>query len=77
MKKDVARHLKIKKNCKECAKRKSPKIIRPLPLNPISLREPLEIFVVDFVRPLPVTDEGNRYIMTFQDTLRDGLQHTH
>ena len=30
MKKDVARHVK---NCKDCARRKSPKISRPVPLN--------------------------------------------
>ena len=64
MKKDVARHIK---NCKECAKRKCPKSIRPVPLNPTSVREPLEIVSVDFVGPLPVTEGGNRYIMTFQD----------
>ena len=64
MKKDVARHVK---NCRDCAKRKSPKICRPVPLHPIEVNEPLEMVGVDFVGPLPITENGNRYIMTFQD----------
>jgi len=64
IKKDVARHIQ---SCKESAKKKSPKSIRPVPLNPISVSEPLEIAGVDFGRPLAVTEVGNHYIMTFQD----------
>ena len=40
MKKGVARHVK---NCKDCARRKSPKICLSVPLNPIEVNEPLEI----------------------------------
>ena len=64
MKKDVARHVK---NCKDCAKRKSPKKTRTVPLKPIVASEPLEIVGIDFVGPLPLTVGGNRYVMTFQD----------
>ena len=64
MKKDVARHVK---NCKDCAKRKSPKKTRTVPLRPIIASEPLEIVGIDFVGPLPLTVGGNRYVMTFQD----------
>lgn len=64
MKKDVARHVK---NCKDCAKRKSPKKARMVPLKPIIASEPLEIVGIDFVGPLPLTMGGNRYVMTFQD----------
>ena len=64
MKKDVARHVK---NCKDCAKRKSPKKTRTVPLKPIVASEPLEIVGIDFVGPLPLTPGGNRYVMTFQD----------
>ena len=64
MKKDVARH---GKNCRDSAKTKSPKICRPVPLHPIEINEPLEMVGADFVGPLPITENGNRYIMTFQD----------
>eukprot|EP00795_Rhopilema_esculentum_P017524 gene17524-9148_t len=64
MKKDIARHCK---NCKGCAKRKSPKNRKRVPLNPIESNAPLEIVGIDFVGPLPVTQNGNKYVMTFQD----------
>ena len=64
MKKDIARHCK---NCKGCAERKSPKNKTRVPLHPIESNAPLEIVGIDFVGPLPLTDEGNRYVMTFQD----------
>ena len=38
-----------------------------VPLHPIEINEPLEMVGVDFVGPLPITENGNRYIMTFQD----------
>ena len=63
MKKNVARHVK---NCRRCAERKSPKKRRTIPLHPIEVNEPLEIVGVDFVGPLPLTEDGNQYIMTFQ-----------
>ena len=64
MKIDVARHVK---NCRGCAKRKLPKICRPVPLHPIEINEPLDMDGVDFVGPFPITENGNRYSMTFQD----------
>ena len=64
MKKDIARHCK---NCKGCLGRKSPTNKKRVPLNPIASNAPLEIVGVDFVGPLPITEDGTRYIMTFQD----------
>ena len=64
MKKDIVRHCK---NCKGCVKRKSPQNRTRIPLNPIESNAPLEIVGIDFVGPLPLTEDGNRYIMTFQD----------
>ena len=54
-------------DCKDCAKRKSPKKTRTVPLKPIVANEPLEIVGIDFVGPLPLTPGGNRYVMTFQN----------
>ena len=59
MKKDIARH---SKNCKGCAERKSPKNKTRVPLRPIESNAPLEIVGIDFVGPLPVTEEGNRLL---------------
>ena len=64
MKNNIARHCK---NCKRCVKRKSPKNKKRVPLNPIESNASLEINGIDFVGPLPLTEDGNRYIMTFQD----------
>ena len=64
MKKDVARHIR---NCGGCAQRKSPRKQSVAPLRPIEVNEPLEIVGVDFVGPLPVTENGNKYVLTMQD----------
>ena len=64
MKNDVARHVK---NCRACARRKSPKNMKRAPLHPIEVTWLLEIVGVDFVGPLPTTEKGNKYIMTMQD----------
>ena len=58
MKKDTARHCK---NCKGCVKCKSPKNRTRIPLNPIERNAPLEIVGIDFVGPLYLTEDGNRY----------------
>ena len=36
-------------------------------LQPIKVSRPLELVSVDFVGPLPMTERGNHFIMTFQD----------
>ena len=64
MKKDNALHFK---HWKGCIKRKSPKNKTRVPLNPVESNAPLEIAGTDFVGPLPLTEDGNRYIMTFHD----------
>ena len=64
MKKDVARNVK---NCKDCAKRKSPMKTRTVLLKSIVASEPLEIVDIDFVGPLPLTVGGSKNVMTFQD----------
>ena len=38
-----------------------------VPLNSIESNAPLEILGIDFVGPLPITEEGKRFIMNFQD----------
>ena len=61
--KDTANHIK---NCAVCKTIKSTKQNK-VHLHPIRVSQPLELVSVDFVGPLPQTERGNKYIMTFQD----------
>ena len=61
--KDVARHTQ---NCQTCKLIKATKKYKAN-LQPIVVTKPLEIVDIDFVGPLPMTEQGNKYILTFQD----------
>ena len=63
MVKDVSRHLK---NCQVCKTVKSGKGHKA-PLKPLVVTRPLEIVSMDVVGPLPVSDLGNKYIITMMD----------
>ena len=56
------------KNCGECATVAGVYIGRPnkLPLYPISVQRPFQIVGLDIME-LPKTEQGNRYIIVFQD----------
>ena len=49
------------------AQRKSPRKQSVAPLRPIEVNESLEIVGVDFVGPLPVTENGSKYVLATQD----------
>ena len=63
MVKDVSRHLK---NCTICKAVKSAKG-RKAPLKPLVVSKPLETISMDVVGPLPVSNQGNKYIITMMD----------
>ena len=58
------------KSCKSCAKRKTPKIITKIGMNPIGVAKlPFEMIGVDILGPLPETTSGYKYILVFTDYL--------
>ena len=64
MKQDVAQFIK---ECKECAQRKTGhKAKAPLGEIPVAT-EFLDVVSLDIVGPLPVTEQGNKYLLTFID----------
>jgi hypothetical protein len=63
MVKDVSRHLK---NCGTCKSIKSGKGHKA-PLKPLVVTKPLEMVSMDVVGPLPVSDQGSKYIITMMD----------
>lgn len=58
------------KNCESCQKYKIDRKPTKLPLEITSTSsQPFERISLDIVGPLPLTEEGNRFILTFQDDL--------
>ena len=60
---DVGTHLK---NCEVCKTTKVAKQNK-VHLQPIKVSQPLELVSIDFVGPLEVSENGNRYVITLQD----------
>lgn len=54
-------------SCEHCAMKKSPKQRLTTPLLPIPVESAFEKLSTDICGPLPVSDKGNRYILTFHD----------
>ena len=63
MVKDVSRHIR---NCGVCKSIKSGKT-HQAPLKPLVVTKPLEMVSMDVVGPLPVSNQGNKYIITMMD----------
>jgi transposase InsO family protein len=62
--KDVAEYINA---CEACAKRKTGnKIVAPVGES-LEAKEFLDVVSLDVVGPLPVTDSGNKYLLTFVD----------
>ncbi|KAG7468788.1 Transposon Ty3-I Gag-Pol poly [Solea senegalensis] len=55
------------RRCDECTARKGPTGRSQAPLQQLRAGAPLERVAVDIVGPLPITDRGNRYILTAMD----------
>src|SRR5438034_5843859 len=53
------------KSCDKCQRREKPKGKNEL--HPIEVKEPFYMIGVDFVGPLPITENGNRYIIVAMD----------
>ena len=64
MVKDVSRHLK---NCAVCKAIKHGTGGQKAPLKPLVVERPLEMVSIDIVGPLPVSNDGNKYIITMMD----------
>ena len=60
---DVGVHLK---NCEVCKATKTTKRDK-VHLHPIKVTQPLELVSIDFVGPLEMSENGNRYIVSMQD----------
>ena len=64
IKKIIARYIK---QCEKCEMFKTPKENSMAPLQPIVSHRILELLVIDFIGPLPVSKKGNRYILSMID----------
>ena len=56
-------------SCTDCAMRKTPKTNLKMPLLPIPVEGAFDRVAIDVLGPLPVTTQGNRYILVFSDYL--------
>jgi len=63
LRKDVSEFIK---RCEACAKRKTGHRITA-PLGALVAHEFLDVVSLDIVGPLPVTERGNKYLLTFVD----------
>lgn len=58
--------------CVPCAQRKTSPHTKPAPLQKFAIPpRPFYRIAMDVVGPLPITNSGNRYILTVQDALAD------
>ena len=64
----IYRDMEFCKNCPDCALVSGAGRKYKPPFHPIPVQRPFQIFGVDIME-LPVTDEGNRYVIVFQDFL--------
>eukprot|EP00795_Rhopilema_esculentum_P001556 gene1556-16005_t len=64
MKSDIKRHVR---HCKDCARFKSTKPATKTPLKSIETERPVQIVAMDFVGPLPKSDQGNQYALVLVD----------
>jgi hypothetical protein len=55
------------KSCRDCAMFKPASVNTTPPLMPITSTHPFELIEMDIVGPFPVSDKGNRYILTVID----------
>ena len=55
------------RTCIDCAMRKRPRHHHRAPLLPIPVEGPFDRLAMDILGPLPVTHDGNRYILVFSD----------
>ena len=53
--------------CGNCQKSKKSRISQEMGLTPVAVGSPWEIVGVDFLGPLPISKNGNQYILTFCD----------
>lgn len=68
MKSDIKKYIK---NCKSCQLNKTNFKPTKQPMEITSTSEkPFERLAVDSVGPLPITEQGNRFIITVQDDLK-------
>lgn len=67
MKTDIAKYIKT---CESCQRNKTVRKTYKAPMEITTTSvQPLEKLFVDVVGPLPITEEGNRFIVTMQDDL--------
>src|SRR5215469_16969020 len=62
MKRDIEEYVK---SCDSCQRRNKPQGKHEL--HSIKIKEPWYLIGIDIVGPLPITEEGNRYIVTAMD----------
>ena len=55
------------RQCKVCASRKSPSTHPKAPMQTYTSANPMDGVAMDLLGPLPVTPQGNRYILTIED----------
>ncbi|KII71196.1 Pro-Pol polyprotein [Thelohanellus kitauei] len=58
---------RVVRNCDSCCRFKPLKMRHRAELRPIDCTAPLESWHSDFIGPLPLTENGNRYILIFVD----------
>ena len=64
IRKSIAKYIK---QCEKCEIFKVPKENTIAPLKPIETNRVLELLVMDYIGPLPIAKNGNRYILTMID----------
>jgi hypothetical protein len=64
MKQDVTAFIQ---NCKDCAQRKTGHRVKAPLGEALVAKEFLDLVSLDIVGPLPVTERGNKYLLTFLD----------
>ena len=55
------------RTCSECTSRKSPSPRNRGPLTPVKSGYPMQIVAVDILGPLPITENGNSYVLVASD----------
>ena len=64
MKKDVDLYVK---NCIQCNKRNRPSRTLRAPMQLVKVSEPMQRIAVDIMGPLPLTEQGNKYVLVVAD----------
>jgi len=58
---------KFIKECEDCAQRKTGNKVKALLAEALVATQFLDVVSLDIVGPLPVTEQGNKYLLTFVD----------